>query len=110
MVHLLWIGFVIFGALITRRRPMLAVFHVAALVWGAIVEAGPWPCPLTTLEQYLQAGAGMEAFSGSFLLHYLERIVYPDIPPWILTAGAAIAISANAAVYVRRYARAKHRD
>ncbi|MGB7134511.1 MAG: DUF2784 family protein, partial [Acidobacteriaceae bacterium] len=41
-IHLTWILFVIFGALVTRGRPWLTGFHLASLVWGIVVEVGPW--------------------------------------------------------------------
>ncbi len=46
VVHLAWILWVIFGAFWTRGRRWLAAFHIASLVWGIMVEVGPWPCPL----------------------------------------------------------------
>jgi hypothetical protein len=102
IVHLAWVLFVIFGALLTRERPRLAGVHLIALLWGMAVEVGPWACPLTTLEQYLQDRAGMGAYSDPFLVHYLERVVYPSVSPALL-AGAAVAVCGlNLVVYVRR--------
>ena len=54
VLHLAWLVFVIFGALVTRGRPVLTGLHLAALLWGIAVEVGPWPCPLTAAEQYFQ--------------------------------------------------------
>lgn len=102
IVHLAWLLFVIFGALVTRGRPILTRTHWAALVWGFIVEVGPWPCPLTSLEQELQTRAGMEPYRGAFLVHYLDRLVYPDIPEWVLIYGAVSVCLINAFVYIRR--------
>jgi hypothetical protein len=103
VVHLLWLLFVIFGALITNGRPVLTWLHWAALIWGFVVEAGPWPCPLTGLEQHLQTKAGITPYEGAFIVHYLDRLVYPDIPPWVLIAGAVLVCGVNLWVYVRRF-------
>ena len=72
---------------------------------GIIVEAGPWPCPLTILEQTLEDKAGMTAYSQPFLVHYLDKLVYPDISLVALTAGAITVCAANLAVYALRYFR-----
>ena len=51
ILHLAWILLLIFGAFWTRRRPFWTAVHLLSLVWGIIVEVGPWPCPLTLAEQ-----------------------------------------------------------
>ena len=103
-VHLGWIVFVAAGSLWTRGRRVLTAVHIASLVWGIAVEAGPWPCPLTLLEQHLETLAGVDPYRGSFLLHYLDAIVYPDIPSWLLMAAGIGVCVLNLAVYARRYA------
>lgn len=102
--HLSWIAFVIIGTLWTRGRRVLTGIHIASLVWGVIVEAGPWPCPLTLLEQCLETKAGADPYQGGFLLHYLDAIVYPDIPAWVLIAFGSGVCVINLAIYARRLA------
>src|SRR5438128_4841287 len=86
-LHGLFILWVIFGALLVRSRPILRWLHIASLVWGILTELLPWPCPLTLLENWLEARAGVEPYQGGFLLHYLDRLVYPDISPTVLTVA-----------------------
>ncbi len=105
LFHLGWLLFVIVGALVTRGRIALTALHGAALAWGLIVEIGPWPCPLTALEQALWRRADREGYSGGFLLHYLDRMIYPGVPEWILAVGAVVVCSVNAAAYGRRFVR-----
>lgn len=101
-VHLAWIAFVIFGALFTRGRPLWTALHILALLWGIIVETGPWPCPLTLAEQYFEVRAGLAAYQGSFVLHCLDATVYPNLPALAVTlAGVAVCVF-NLAVYARR--------
>jgi hypothetical protein len=102
MAHLGWIVFVAIGFLWTRGRRVLTAIHLASLVWGIAVEAGPWPCPLTLLEQFLETKAGVDPYRSGFLLHYLDAIVYPDIPAWLLMALGIAVCAANLAVYARR--------
>jgi hypothetical protein len=101
-VHLAWLLFVIFGAFVTRGRPMLAGVHIGSLLWGVAVEAGPWACPLTVLEQHLRVRAGLDSFTEPFLVHYLDRLVYPDIAPGLLTGGAVVVCALNLGVYIAR--------
>jgi hypothetical protein len=103
VAHLLWIVWVIFGAVWTRNRPLLAGFHVASLVWGIIAELGPWACPLTVAEQFLEAGPGSDPYRGGFLVHYMDAMVYPDIPETLLLSlGVAVCVL-NLAIYGWRY-------
>lgn len=101
-IHLLWILWVMTGALFTRGRPWLTAFHLLSLAWGVIVDAGPWPCPLTMLEQSLEAKAGMTVWHGSFMVHYLNAIVYPNVPVSVIIWGATGVCCANLLIYAWR--------
>ena len=69
----------VFGAVFTRSRPILRGLHIVSLIWGILTELLPWPCPLTMLENWLEQKAGVEPYQGGFLLHYMDKLVYPDI-------------------------------
>ena len=84
-MHALFILWVIFGAFLTRSRPLLRWLHIVSLVWGILMELLPWPCPLTVLENWLESKAGVEPYQGGFLLHYLDKLVYSDISATLLT-------------------------
>ena len=100
-LHLAWILWVIFGALVTRGRPLLSAIHIVSLLWGVIVEASPLPCPLTSAEQHFQT------YEGEFIAHYLDRIVYPDLPGWILTSVGIGVCVLNLVVYGWRFHNAR---
>jgi hypothetical protein len=103
-LHLLWIFWVICGALLTRHRRALRWLHIISLVYSVLIEALPWPpCPLTLLEAWLEARAGVTPYHGSFLVHCLEAIVYPDIPVSWVIAGAVVVCAFNLGVYAFRY-------
>ncbi len=106
--HLTWILLVIFGALFTRGRPVWTALHVAALLWGIAVELGPWPCPLTLAETYFELGAGAAAYQGSFLLHYLDAIVYPNLPGWAVSLAGTAVCAFNLGIYGWRLRRKLH--
>ena len=101
-LHALFILWVVFGVLLTRSHPILRWLHVGSLVWGILTELLPWPCPLTLLENWLEGKARVEPDQSGFLLHYLDKLVYPDIPSTMLTIAAVIICALNLAFYGRQ--------
>jgi len=102
-LHLAFVLWVIFGALLTRGRPVLRWMHITSLMWGLLIEILPWTCPLTFAENWLEQRTSYIApYKGPFLLHYLDALVYPGIPPLLLTAAAGVVVLINVTVYWRR--------
>jgi uncharacterized protein DUF2784 len=101
-LHALFIVWVVFGALLTRSRPILRWLHIVSLIWGILTEVMPWPCPLTLLENWLEQQAGVEPYHGGFLLHYMDKLVYPDISATALTVAGVLVCAFNLAMYGRR--------
>ena len=92
-VHALFLVWVVFGALLAGSRPILRRLHIASLIWGVLTELLPWPCPLTLLENWLEQRAGIEPYQGGFLLHYLDKLVYPDVSANVLViAGVSVCV------------------
>jgi hypothetical protein len=53
--------------------------HVAAVLWGAGSVVMGWPCPLTGLERWGRAHAGMsELPPEGFIEHYVTGLLYPE--------------------------------
>ena len=100
VLHFAFVVFVVLGGLLVLRRRLWAWVHVPAAVWGFLVEAAGWFCPLTPLELYLRREAGLAPYEGGFLAHYLLPVLYPEDltreVQWVL-AGLVLAI--NAVVY-----------
>jgi len=67
VVHLLFIGFVIFGSFLAWRWPKVAWVHIPVAVYGALVEFIGFTCPLTPLENYLRQRAGESRYKGGFI-------------------------------------------
>jgi hypothetical protein len=109
LLHALFILWVMLGALLTRFRPVLRWLHIASLVWGVLTELLPWPCPLTLLENWLEGKAGVEPYQGGFLLHYLDKLVYPDISTTVLTVAGVLVCVLNLVLYGRRMRMARFR-
>ena len=102
LVHLMWIVLVLIGVVWTRGRPVWTVLHLACLVWGIVVEVGPWPCPLSMLEDYLAARGGDNAVHGNFILHGVQSLIYPDAPYWLVTTAGVSACTIILIVYAWR--------
>src|SRR5215467_5149321 len=102
VLHGLFILWVVFGALVAWSRPGLRWLHMSSLIWGILTELLPWRCPLTLLENWLEAKAGISPYQGGFLLHYLDKLTYPDISPIALTIGGVIVCVINLAIYGRQ--------
>lgn len=99
LLHALFILWVVFGALVTRSRPVLRWLHIASLIWGILTEVLPWPCPLTLLENWLEGKAGVEPYQGGFVLHYLDKLVYPNISAPVLTVAGILVCALNLGLY-----------
>jgi hypothetical protein len=103
VVHLVYIVWVIFGAIFTRKRPRLAALHIATILWAIVAETTSVPCPLTLLENWCEARAATAPYHGPFLLHYLDATVYPNIPVVLLITVAVIICLFNLGVYAQRF-------
>jgi Protein of Unknown function (DUF2784) len=102
VLHGLFILWVVFGPLVAWSRPVLRWLHITSLIWGILTELLPWPCPLTLLENWLEAKAGISPYQGGFLLHYLDKLIYPDISPMALTIVGVVVCVLNLAIYGRQ--------
>lgn len=79
------------------NAPGFRLAHVAAI---AFVVAQSWlgaMCPLTSLEMWLRTQARSAVYSGSFIEHWLQRLLYYEAPAWIFTLiytlfGLAVAV------------------
>lgn len=102
LIHLSWIVLVLVGVVWTRGRPVWTAVHLACLVWGIIVEVGPWPCPLTMLENFLEARGHVRVAGANFILHEVRALIYPNAPYWLVTTAGVTACSIILAIYARR--------
>ena len=93
--HVLFVAFVVLGlALILIgkpldwawvRNPWFRFAHLAAI---GIVVLQSWAgviCPLTTWEMALRQRADEVVYSGSFISHWLESLLYYQAPVWVFT-------------------------
>lgn len=77
LIHALFILFVVGGGILVRRWPRLVWLHLPAALWGGVIMLTGATCPLTHLEIYWRRLSGAGGYSGSFIEHYLEPLIYP---------------------------------
>ncbi|HVS61561.1 MAG TPA: DUF2784 domain-containing protein [Gemmatimonadaceae bacterium] len=76
-VHLAFVLFVVLGGLLVLRWPRLAWLHIPAAIWGVLIEYTGWICPVTPLEKAFRTRGGEAAYSGGFIQHYIQPVLYP---------------------------------
>ena len=95
-IHVLFVVFVVIGLVFIFvgkalrwswvRNPWFRVMHLLAI---GMVVVQSWIgviCPLTTFEMALRSRAGDTQYTGSFISHWLETILYYQAPQWVFAA------------------------
>ncbi len=95
VIHALFVAFVVIGQLLIlvglwRRWAWVRnrVFRLAHLAAIGVVVLQAWVgvlCPLTILENELRGRAGEEGYSGSFIQHWLHRLIFYEAEGWVFT-------------------------
>lgn len=106
ITHVSFVAFVVAGLLLVLiggglgwrwiRNPWFRALHLAAI---GLVVAQAWlgiVCPLTTLEMFLREQAGDATYQGTFIAHWLQKLLYYHAPPWVFVVcytvfGLAVA-------------------
>ena len=106
LAHVLFVGFIVFGLLLVvlgKLRSWHWVgnpwFRWAHLAGIGVVALQSWLgviCPLTTWEMSLRERAGEATYSGAFVAHWLEALLYYQAPVWVFV----VCYSAFAALVV----------
>ena len=103
LVHFIWILFLVFGAVWGRRRRAVKFAHIGGLCFAFVINVFGYECPLTYLEVWLQSKyAPGTAYTGSFIAHYIEKIIYIGVPLYVITLLTVIICAFNAWVYLRK--------
>ena len=96
IVHFLFVLFVVGGLVLILlggarqwrwvRNPWFRLAHLVAI---GVVVLQAWLgkiCPLTIWEMTLRSKAGDAFYTGSFVAHWVERLLYYDAPAWVFVA------------------------
>ena len=79
---------IVVGSLRNWRWVKAGWFRVAHLAAIGVVVSEAWigmVCPLTSLEMWLRAKGRGATYAGSFIEHWLQRLLYYDAPAWVFT-------------------------
>jgi len=86
-----------FGWSVFRWIHVCGIFFVAGLI---VLDRY---CPLTSLENAIRrlAGDGGE-YTGSFIIHYVEKLLYPDVPSAAIVVPTFLIALFTIAVFIFR--------
>jgi len=95
LTHFAFVLFVVFGLVLILlgklrqwnwvRNPWFRIAHLCAI---GIVVLESWlrlVCPFTRWEMELRQRAGDASYPGSFIAHWLDRLLYYQAPEWVFT-------------------------
>ena len=100
VLHLAFVLFVLFGGLLAITWRKVIWLHLPAVAWGAFVEFSGWVCPLTPLESWLREQGDGRGYTGDFLGHYLDALLYPDgLTRTMQLVLGLVVLAVNSAVY-----------
>lgn len=106
LLHAGYLVYLVVGGFLAWWLPRTFLVHVVAAVWGFIVVAASWPCPLTTLQNLLRVQGGQPALQRNFLDTYVRDVVYPAEYQDAIYVLVAVAVAVSWLVFgVRRYRR-----
>lgn len=110
LAHAAFVAFVLSGGLLVLRWKRLAWLHVPCALWGALVEAAGWICPLTPLENWLRSRAGEPPYGGGFVERHLLPLLYPeDLTRSLQIALGAGVVLSNVFIYALLIRRSRRR-
>jgi hypothetical protein len=103
LIHFLWILFLFFGAIWGVRNKAVKIFHLSGLAFALIIQIFDWYCPLTDLEVWLRSKHDPAfTYAGSFIIHYVEEIVYIELSRYLVLILTIFLCGFNAWFYLRR--------
>jgi uncharacterized membrane protein required for colicin V production len=102
-IHFLWLLFLVFGGLCGVRNRTIRIFHIVGLVFAFVIQVSGWYCPFTDLEVWLRSrhAPGL-AYRGSFIIHYIEELVYVEVPRRLIIVLTGVVCAFYGWLYLRR--------
>lgn len=91
--HVLFVAFVVLGLFAVYvgyflnwqwvRNRVFRIVHLCAIGYVVVQAWLGVVCPLTIWEMALRAKAGTATYSGSFIQHWLQSLLYYSAPEWV---------------------------
>lgn len=108
-LHFLWVLFMLAGffwtlaAFFVHRRFFdyfwFRTLHAAGILFVSLYAVLDQYCPLTIFENYFRQKSG-RAYSGGFISHYVEKLVYPDVNPIFIKIGTFTVVIVTIGAYL----------
>jgi len=112
LIHFLWILFILAGFVLTLggffwkgyfNRWIFRTIHLCGILFVAILAVLGEYCPLTILENNLMVKYDPElTYPGSFITHYVGKLVYPDVEPLVIIVPTIIIAVFTLIIYIIR--------
>ena len=99
LIHLFWILFLIIGVIPGLRVKWIRITHIAGWCFSILLQIRGWYCPITHLEYWLRGKAGW-TYSGTFIHHYVERMVYLDVSRVSVFIASLVVIVVSGGLYI----------
>lgn len=122
-IHFTWILFMLYGFALTIfatfnvyiwqgrsdkakkffDRWVFRTIHVCGIFYVGLLTVLREYCPLTMFENSLRSRYDRSlAYPGSFIVHYIERFVYPNIDAKLIILGTIVVAVFSLAMFVVR--------
>ena len=98
LLHALFILWVILGVFLTRSRPILRWLHRLSYL-GDLSGIASMSASFDASGERTGSEDRGRAIPGGFLLHYLDKLVYPDISPTTPTIAGVLICVLNLVFY-----------
>lgn len=100
-VPVIWIGW--FSGAKFVRNPYFRLGHLICMLGIFIQTLAGIDCPLTILELRLRVLAGGGIYTGSFIQHWINRILFHEAPPAVFTVayGCFLALVLFSFIFIR---------
>ncbi|WP_441316757.1 DUF2784 domain-containing protein [Halomonas sp. hl-4] len=100
IIHVLFVAFVVLGLFAVYagyflkwrwvRNRVFRIVHLCAIGYVVVQSWLGAVCPLTTWEMALRAEAGAATYTGSFIQHWLQSLLYYSAPEWMFVVGYSV--------------------
>ncbi len=112
VLHFTWIIFMLLGFFLTiygffRKKFfdwwLFRTLHLSGIIFVGILTLLRRFCPLTILENLSRARYEPEStYPGSFIVHYIEKLVYPDVNQTLLRICTVLVATFTLFIYIIR--------
>jgi uncharacterized protein DUF2784 len=102
VAHLAFLGYLVVGGFVALRWRRTIWLHVPAALWGIAITTAHLDCPLTWLERWARAKAGMAPLPPEgFVAHYIIGVVYPASWAGVVPAAVFALVALSWVLYGR---------